>query len=106
MSFHLDPDGLDGIVGPSPAREGTWEGMVEKRGLTERAVAMSFPFFVLEKMPRATKEEIEAIRQQCRAAYAEPWSPKVSNEDPPEEDPDDPPPENERDDPLKPSPEL
>ncbi|MFC6639912.1 hypothetical protein [Sulfitobacter sediminilitoris] len=76
------------------------------RGLTERAVAMSFPFFVLENLPRATKEEIEAIRQQCRDAYAEPWSPKVSHEDPPETDPPDSPPKNDPEDPLRPSPEL
>lgn len=72
----------------------------------ERAVPMSFPFFVLENLPRATKEEIEAIRQQCREAYAEPWSPTVSNEDPEPEDPPEPPEEKEPDDPLKPSPEL
>lgn len=76
------------------------------RGLTQRAVPMSFPFFVLEKLPKATKEEIEAIRQQCRAAYAEPWEPKVSHENPPGEAPEEPPEENDPDDPLKPSPEL
>ncbi|MEL7257712.1 MAG: ATP-binding protein [Pseudomonadota bacterium] len=76
------------------------------RGLTERAVPMSFPFFVLEKRPRATKDEIAAIRQQCREAYAEPWSPKESPGHPPDEDPPEPPEENDPDDPLKPSPEL
>ncbi|MEL7127918.1 MAG: ATP-binding protein [Pseudomonadota bacterium] len=76
------------------------------RGLTERAVPLSFPFFVLEKMPRATKDEIDAIRQQCRAAYAEPWSPTSSDEQPPEDEPPENPEENDPDDPLKPSPEL
>ncbi|WP_199221264.1 type IV secretory system conjugative DNA transfer family protein [Maritimibacter sp. 55A14] len=76
------------------------------RGLTERAVPMSFPFFVLENLPRASKEDIEAIRQQCRQAYAEPWSPKVAHEDSDDAEPPEPPPENDPDDPLKPSPEL
>jgi hypothetical protein len=76
------------------------------RGLTERAVPMSFPFFVLEKLPRATKDDIEVIRQQCRAAYAQPWSPKVSQEEPSDDGPPEDPPENDPDDPLKPSPEL
>ena len=76
------------------------------RGLTDRAVAMSFPFFVLEKMPRATRKEIEVIRQQCREAYAEPWSPMVSPEQLPDEDAPEPPQENDPNDPLKPSPEL
>jgi hypothetical protein len=76
------------------------------RGLTQRAVPMSFPFFVLENLPRATKDEIAAIRQQCREAYAEPWSPTVSDDEPKPEDPPEPPEEKEPDDPLKPSPEL
>lgn len=76
------------------------------RGLTERAVPMSFPFFILENLPRASKEDIEAIRQQCRQAYAEPWSPEVSHEKPDYQEPPEPPPEIDPDDPLKPSPEL
>ncbi len=76
------------------------------RGLTERAVPMSFPFFILENLPRATNDEIEAVRQQCRDAYAEPWSPTVSDEKPEPEDPPEPPEEKEPEDPLKPSPEL
>ena len=31
-------------------------------GLTDRAVPMSFPFFVLENLPRATKDEMDAVR--------------------------------------------
>lgn len=42
------------------------------RGLTERAVPMSFPFFVLEKLPRASTSLREAIREHSRTAYAEP----------------------------------
>ena len=76
------------------------------RGLTERAAPISFPFFVLENLPRASKEDIDAIRQQCRQAYAEPWSPKVVHEEQDDEEPPDPPPEIDPDDPLKPSPEL
>lgn len=42
------------------------------RGLTERAVPMSFPFFVLEKLPRASAERRNAIREYSRSHYAEP----------------------------------
>lgn len=42
------------------------------RGLTTRAVPISFPFFVLEKMPRASKAERDAIRDFSRKNYAEP----------------------------------
>lgn len=42
------------------------------RGLTARAVPISFPFFVLEGLPRATKSEVDAIRQHSRDRYAEP----------------------------------
>ncbi|AAV94525.1 type IV secretory system conjugative DNA transfer family protein [Ruegeria pomeroyi] len=44
------------------------------RGLTERAVPISFPFFVLEKMKKRSSEELGAIRDASRAAYAEPVS--------------------------------
>lgn len=76
------------------------------RGLTDRAVPISFPFFVLEKMDRATKEEREAIRQQCRKAYAEPWQTKPEQDDTSDAEPEEPPQENDDDDPLKPSSEL
>lgn len=42
------------------------------RGLTDRAVSMSFPFFTLERHPRATKAERSAIMEYSRANYAEP----------------------------------
>ena len=51
------------------------------RGLTERAVPMSFPFFVLEKLPRASAERRNAIREYSRAHYAEPL-PTSSSSDP------------------------
>ena len=76
------------------------------RGLTERAVPVSFPFFVLEKRPNRTKDELDAIKQQCREAYAEPWTLKDSDEKPKPDEPPESPPENEPDDPLKSSPEL
>ncbi|HUF20079.1 MAG TPA: hypothetical protein VMP00_04930 [Burkholderiales bacterium] len=43
------------------------------RGLTRQAVPISFPFFVLENLPRNSKDEIDAIRQHSRDRYAEPW---------------------------------
>jgi hypothetical protein len=76
------------------------------RGLTQRAVPISFPFFVLEKLPRATEDEIDAIRQHSRNAYAEPWNPKVNHEGTSTGSPQEPPAENDGDDPLKPSSEL
>lgn len=76
------------------------------RGLTERAVPMSFPFFALEKLPGTTTEDREAIRAYSRASYAEPLA---SDKDPTSgvgadtgsAPPSEPPP-----DPLAPSPEL
>ncbi|MCE8540137.1 ATP-binding protein [Ruegeria pomeroyi] len=58
------------------------------RGLTDRGVPMSFPFFVLEKMPKRWPEQLQAIRDRSRAAYAEPWKndqkPKDDRRDAPE----------------------
>ena len=42
------------------------------RGLTQRAVPISFPFFVLEKTEKRSAEELSEIRDASRAAYAEP----------------------------------
>ncbi len=42
------------------------------RGLTDRAVPISFPFFVLEELDRATRAEQAAIRAHSRKHYAEP----------------------------------
>ena len=76
------------------------------RGLTERAVPMSFPFFVLEKLPRITKAEREAIRTYSRATYAEPLH--QGQTPPSQSEPLAIPEPNalDDDDPLKPSPEL
>ena len=49
------------------------------RGLTERAVPMSFPFFVLEKLPRASAERRNAIREYSRSHYAEPLPTSSTN---------------------------
>ncbi|MDF2233151.1 ATP-binding protein [Albimonas sp. CAU 1670] len=42
------------------------------RGVTRRAVSISFPFFVLENLPQASAEEIAEIRRRSRERYAEP----------------------------------
>ncbi|NSY37530.1 type IV secretory system conjugative DNA transfer family protein [Leisingera sp. ANG59] len=91
-----------GIIQRQP--KGTFATYI--RGLTDRAVPISFPFFVLEKRPKATNEELDAIRQHSRSAYAEPWQNTsdqdgTSNYD--EEIPSD---KNDDDDPTNPSPEL
>lgn len=49
------------------------------RGLTERAVPMSFPFFVLEKQLHTTPEERAAIRAYSRHHYAEPLQHKAEH---------------------------
>ena len=76
------------------------------RGLTEKAVPMAWPFFTIEKLPKATKEQREAIRQQSRNRYAEPWDPTATHGETPNEEPPETPPEKDEDDPLKPTPEL
>ncbi len=40
------------------------------RGLTDRAIPISFPFFVLEDLPRASREEQDVVRQLSRERYA------------------------------------
>lgn len=40
------------------------------RGLTERAIPINFPFFELENLPRASREERDAVRQASRECYA------------------------------------
>jgi len=42
------------------------------RGLTQRAVPISFPFFVMERMPQASEKQRDAIREYSRKTYAEP----------------------------------
>jgi hypothetical protein len=78
------------------------------RGVTDRAVPMSFPFFALEKLPRTSQIECDAIRDFSRRAYAEPLytPPKPEETATPDQElpsaaaPKSPP------DPLNPSPEL
>jgi hypothetical protein len=76
------------------------------RGLTNRAVPIAFPFFVLEKFPKTTKDERAAIVQHSRNTYAEPWEPKADHSEPEPEELEIIPPKNDDDDPWKPSPEL
>lgn len=76
------------------------------RGLTERAVPMSFPFFVLEKQPRTTPEERDAIRAYSRHHYAEPWQHKTEHSVPEVNQNTDIEQEKDDFDPLTPSPEL
>jgi hypothetical protein len=76
------------------------------RGLTERAVPISFPFFVLEKRSQASKEEIEAIREHSRKSYAEPWKKAPEHSASPENQEPGELPNNPEDDPTSPSPEL
>lgn len=104
-----DARALAGQLSADPQRiqqmpKGTFATYI--RGLTERAVPMSFPFFVLENLPQRSKDEIAAIRQQSRQAYAQPWSPTVGHGNPGDEDSSDTPPKNDADDPLRPSTEL
>jgi len=76
------------------------------RGLTDRAVPISVPFFVMENRERATKDEIDAIREHSRKAYAEPWQNKAEDSRTSDETRPNPSEENEPDDPANPSPEL
>ncbi|WP_299829321.1 type IV secretory system conjugative DNA transfer family protein [uncultured Roseobacter sp.] len=76
------------------------------RGLTQKAVPIAFPFFVLEKLPKTTKEERAAILQHSREAYAEPWQPKADHNEPKPDEPEIIPPKNDTDDPTGASPEL
>ncbi|WP_157994884.1 hypothetical protein [Paracoccus tegillarcae] len=74
------------------------------RGFTQSAVSMRIPFFQLEGMARASRDERDAIRNHSRAHYAEAWqeaSPADALEADDNDDPDDPPP-----DPFAPSPTL
>ena len=76
------------------------------RGLTERAVPISFPFFVLEKRQQATKEARDAIRQHSRETYAEPLRRTSEHDDTSAQEPQKPTDEIDPDDPTIPSPEL
>lgn len=76
------------------------------RGLTQRAVPVSFPFFVLEKQARASAADREAIVAYSRAHYAEPLPAEVAEKDPPPEETRPHQPKNVPSDPTATSPEL
>ncbi len=76
------------------------------RGLTKTAVPISFPFFVLENLSRASKDEIAEIRENSRKTYAEPLRKKAEHTEPPENDESEKPEEKQDDDPTSRSPEL
>jgi hypothetical protein len=93
-----DPD----LVQRQP--KGTFATFV--RGLTERAVPISFPFFVLENMPCASNEERDAIREYSRKKYAEPLQNKAEHSEPTDHQHIDKPNNNDDIDPLTPASEL
>jgi len=78
------------------------------RSLTDRAVPMSFPFFALEKLPRTSPAERDAIRDHSRRVYAEPLinSQKLPGTDTPRKAPDERYSPPDQIDPLSPSREL
>jgi len=76
------------------------------RGLTQRAVPISFPFFVLENLPRASKEDMAKIREHSRKNYAEPLQKMAEHESPQENAEGEKPKEKQDDDPTSRSPEL
>jgi hypothetical protein len=86
--------------------KGTFAAFI--RGVTERAVPISFPFFVLEKAARTTDAERDAIREYSRQTYAHAWEQPTSEQaagdqvvsDVASED------AGRGDDPLSPSPDL
>jgi len=96
--MHASPD----LIQQQP--KGTFATYI--RGLTERAVPIAFPFFALEQLPRATKEERAAILQHSRDHYAQAWEAAGSNEQEPPKEPELDPPKNDDDFLDEPSPEL
>jgi len=76
------------------------------RGLTQRAVPISFPFFVLENLPRASKVDMAEIREHSRKTYAEPLRKKAEHTDPTENEEVEKREEKPDDDPTSRSPEL
>jgi hypothetical protein len=74
------------------------------RGLTDRAVPMSWPFFTLEDLPKTTETERAEIRQHSRASHAESWEHAEEHGETPEIEPKEPAEENDPEDPTAPSP--
>lgn len=66
------------------------------RGLTERAVPIAFPFFVLENGPKASAEQRDEVRRLSRERYAAPIGADKPSDEPPPGDapPGDPPPDS------------
>jgi len=56
------------------------------RRLTRKGLPIEFPFFVLEKLPRSSREEMETVRERSRAHYAEPLKPQQNETETREED--------------------
>lgn len=104
-----DARALAGQMGADPdliARQPKGSFATYIRGLTERAVPMSFPFFTLESLPKTTNDDREAIRSYSRSRYAEPLHTKAEHSAPPDHQNIEIKKENDRTDPLSPSPEL
>ena len=76
------------------------------RGLTERAVPISIPFFVLENLPKASTQEIDAVREHSRKSYAEPWQKEAEHSVSSVNEGSEKSEKNRTDDPTTPSPEL
>jgi hypothetical protein len=86
--------------------KGTFAAFI--RGVTERAVPISFPFFILEKAPKTMDAERDAIREYSRQTYAHAWEQPAERDGAedqvvPDSEPED---AGTGDDPLSPSPEL
>ena len=76
------------------------------RGLTNNAVPISFPFFVLENLPRASKDEIAEVREHSRKTYAEPLRKMAEPSEPTENEEAEKPEEKQGDDPTSRSTEF
>ena len=71
--FNCDPDLLH--------RQPKGSFVTYVRGLTKKGIPIDFPFFALEKLPRASREAMEAVRAYSRARYAEPLKAKPEQTD-------------------------
>lgn len=76
------------------------------RGLTNNAVPISFPFFVLENLPRASKDEIADVREHSRKTYAETLRKMAEPSEPSENEEAEKPEEKQGDDPTSRSTEF
>ncbi len=63
--FNCDPDEL--------YRQPKGMFVTYVRGLTKKGLPISFPFFVLENAPRASRDEQDEVRGLSRKRYAEPF---------------------------------